>query len=207
MGLNPPLPGFEAKTTRHKRLQAITAELAQVKKAFAELEAAHPSFSPPPVTIVVAQRQSNYRIVPQRINPNGKASEQNVPAGTVVDKSIMHPSLTEFLMVSHKSIQGTARPVRYMVLVDEEQIPLAQLQYITYHLCYTHGVGCSSVSVPGPLYAAGELAKRGRNNWKEFNQQGLAPTNEGGDHFRPEGSLTFHQECSDLLKPKLHTKF
>ncbi|KAH7722413.1 NRDE-3 protein [Aphelenchoides avenae] len=187
--------------------KAITAELAQIKKAFEELEAAHPSFSPPPVTIVVTQRQSNYRIVPQRINPNGKAFEQNVPAGTVVDKAIMHPSLTEFLMVSHKSIRGTARPVRYTVLVDEEHISLTQLEYITYHLCYTHGVGCSSVSVPGSLYAAGELAKRGRNNWKEFNQQGLAPTNEGGDHFRPEGSLTFLQECSDMLKPTLHTKF
>lgn len=86
-------------------LQTITDELAQVKKAFAELEADRPSFTPPPVTILAAQRRSNYRIVPQRINPDGKAFEQNVPAGTVVDKSIMHPSLTEFLMVGHKSIQ------------------------------------------------------------------------------------------------------
>lgn len=96
----------------------------------------------------------------------------------------MHPALTDVLMVGHKTIQvsspavssptngfylqGTARPVRYTVLVDQHDMELPQIEYITYHLCYTHGIVCSPVSVPGPLYSAGDLAKRGRNNWQQY---------------------------------------
>lgn len=97
----------------------------------------------------------------------------------------MHPALTDVLMVGHKTIQvrrklreaqtsdpvgfqGTAHPVRYTVLVDEHDMPLSEMEYITYHLCYSHGIVCSPVSVPGPLYAAGDLAKRGRNNWQQY---------------------------------------
>ena len=66
-----------------------------------------------------------------------------------------------------RCFQGTANPVRYTVLVDEHDMSLSEMEYVTYHLCYAHGVVCSPVSVPGPLYAAADLAKRGRNNWQQ----------------------------------------
>ncbi|KAH7702925.1 NRDE-3 protein, partial [Aphelenchoides avenae] len=189
--------------------KVITDELAHIKRAFEELATAHASFRPPPLTIVVGQRQSNYRIVPEQINPGGRPFEQNVPAGTVVDKTIMHPSLTDYLLVGHKTIQGTAHPVRYTVLVDEHDMSIAQLEYVTYHLCYTHGIVCSPVSVPGPLYAAGDLAKRGRNNWSQYNQDDSESvmSGESGGRFRHDGSENFFQERSRELKPKIHTKF
>ena len=74
-------------------------------KAFGELQRKHRSFKQPLLTIVVVQSQSNYRIVPTRINPQGKPHEQNVRAGTCVDQRIMHPEFTEFLLVGHKTIQ------------------------------------------------------------------------------------------------------
>jgi len=71
--------------------------------AFKELSG-ESGFRTPLLTIVVVQRQSNYRIVPSQVR-GVKAFEQNVRAGTCVDKAVMHPAYTEFLMVAHKTIQ------------------------------------------------------------------------------------------------------
>ncbi|KAH7725804.1 piwi domain-containing protein [Aphelenchoides avenae] len=190
--------------------KVITDELAQIQKALEELKEKHKGHALPKVSIIVAQRKSNYRIVPQNINPKGRPMEQNVPAGTVVDKTIMHPTLTDVLMVGHKTIQGTANPVRYTMLVDEHDMSLSEMEYVTYHLCYTHGVVCSPVSVPGPLYAAADLAKRGRNNWQQHNQAGdtvSMASGESGGRFKHDGSETFFEERSRELQPTVHTKF
>lgn len=58
----------------------------------------------PYVTIVAVQRNSNYRVIPQ--NPQGdKPFMQNVSSGTCVDKEVMNPNQTEFLLIGHKTIQ------------------------------------------------------------------------------------------------------
>uniref|UniRef100_A0A915NCN5 Uncharacterized protein n=1 Tax=Meloidogyne javanica TaxID=6303 RepID=A0A915NCN5_MELJA len=77
-------------------------------------------FNIPAITIVVCQRQSNYRIVPERINSRGRAPEQNCQPGTVVDKGVMNAALTEFLLIPHKALQGTAQPLRCTVVHDSD---------------------------------------------------------------------------------------
>lgn len=44
----------------------------------------------PALTIVVCQRQSNYRMVPKEVNPQGRAPDQNCQPGTVLDKGVGH---------------------------------------------------------------------------------------------------------------------
>lgn len=41
-----------------------------------------------------------------------------------------------------------------------------ELEGITNALCYAHGIVTSPISLPAHLYAAADLAKRGRNNFK-----------------------------------------
>lgn len=41
-----------------------------------------------------------------------------------------------------------------------------ELKGVTNALCYGHEIVTSPVSIPAHLYAASDLAKRGRNNWK-----------------------------------------
>lgn len=63
--------------------------------------------------------------------------------------------------------KGTARPVRVTVLVDDEpRMPMDELEGVTNALCYAHGIVTSPISLPAHLYAAADLAKRGRNNFK-----------------------------------------
>ena len=51
-------------------------EMKQISDALYDLKHRNGAFEPPKVTIIIAQRQSNYRIVPQNINPHGRPMEQ-----------------------------------------------------------------------------------------------------------------------------------
>ncbi|KAL7080707.1 hypothetical protein ACQ4LE_000492 [Meloidogyne hapla] len=184
-------------------------------------------FNIPAVTIIVCQRQSNYRIVPERINSRGKATEQNCQPGTVVDKGVMNAALTEFLLIPHRALQGTAQPLRCSVVHEFRppqgpsarlpQMKLEEIEYITYALAYSHGICAMSTAVPGVLYSADELAKRGRNNWKMHTAEGssaqvfeLPPPGQGQeDAFQALDTQrsVYFSEVSEQLYPKIATKF
>uniref|UniRef100_A0A915DWN8 Piwi domain-containing protein n=1 Tax=Ditylenchus dipsaci TaxID=166011 RepID=A0A915DWN8_9BILA len=196
----------------HREKSAFDAALDEIQE---EVESGGNTFHRPNLTIIVVQRASNYRIVPFNVNRNAPAHAQNVPCGTVVDKQIMHPTLTEFLLVGHKTIQGTAHPARCTVVWNECQetpdnrVPLQDLEYITYSLCFTHGVVTSPVSVPAVLYSASDLAKRGRNNWKASNYDGDEYGSGRGKHFfdGPEDMLGhYYVDLTEQLKPKIVDK-
>jgi Piwi domain len=56
----------------------------------------------------------------------------NIPAGTVVDKDIIHPFQYQFFLASHAAIQGVTKPSKYCVLVNESKISPDDLQAVTY---------------------------------------------------------------------------
>jgi len=216
---------FRSGASEGEYEKIATHELAGFHEAFQE--ALKPGAKLPSITIIVCQRASNYRVVPFNVNPNERPAQQNCKPGTVVDKAVMHASFSEFLLVGHTAIQGTAQPVRCTVVVDNgpNRIPLQQLEYITFNLCYAHGIVCSPVSVPAPLYAATELGKRGRNNYKfkNFDGEDRGSESSGGGRFqmrRPaadaeaeaggpsEAELErFYMDMSNELEPNIDTKF
>jgi eukaryotic translation initiation factor 2C len=194
--------------------KVITQEESYFKEAFELVAKSNPSFRKPTLTIIVVQRNSNYRVVPQHIEERAPAVKQNCPSGTVVDREVMHPTQTEFLLTAQKAIQGTAHPCKCTVVFDDsaQRISLEELEYVTYALCFGHGIVTSPVSVPAPLYSAGDLAKRGRNNWKEHNfgnDSASVISGESGGRFRnAAGDPDFFINLSEILKPSINnTKF
>lgn len=65
-------------------------------------------------------------------------------------------------MVSHQSIQGTAKPTRYNVIEDDANINIDELQALTYNLCHLFPRCNRVVSYPTPAYLAHLVAYRGR---------------------------------------------
>lgn len=61
------------------------------------------------ITIVVVQKNSNFRMVPARFasknDDNANSKFVNVQAGTIIDGDLMNPAYTEFLLNSHTGIQ------------------------------------------------------------------------------------------------------
>ena len=70
----------------------------------------------PKITIVIVGKRHHVRFFPS----SGVADRSgNCPAGTVVDRDVVHPTEFDFYLQSHGGLLGTSRPAHYSVLYDE----------------------------------------------------------------------------------------
>jgi len=84
----------------------------------------------PPVTFVVVQKRHHTRLFPD--NPQDECGRgKNVPPGTVVDSTIVHPVENDFFLVSHQGIQvclfiifSNIKICINVIAVDREQADL-----------------------------------------------------------------------------------
>ncbi|KAL9928650.1 LOW QUALITY PROTEIN: protein argonaute-2-like [Glossina fuscipes fuscipes] len=113
------------------------------------------------VTCIVVVKRHYTRFFPL---PQGKGGRDfnNVEPGTVVDQYIVHPNEKQFFLVSHKAIQGTARPTRYNIIEDDANFDIDVLQKLTYNMCHMFPRCNMAVSYPAPAYLAHLAAFRGR---------------------------------------------
>ncbi|KAF2822264.1 hypothetical protein CC86DRAFT_425885 [Ophiobolus disseminans] len=110
---------------------------------------------------VICTKRHHTRFYP--INKgNMQAINNNCKPGLLVERSVVHPYFTDFYLQSHNGIKGTAKPAHYFVLVDEMEIGLLELQYLTHNLCHTYVRATMGVSYAAPAYYADRLCERAR---------------------------------------------
>lgn len=126
----------------------------------------------PKLVVIVVQMTSHTRIFPKEIKGN-KAVEQNVKSGTVIDGQITSAGREEFILVSQTALIGTVRPIKYTVMANDVRWSKNELIHLTYFLAFGHQVSYQPPAVPHVLYAAENLAKRGRNNFLQHKRLGL----------------------------------
>ena len=114
----------------------------------------------PTITVIVARKRHHTRLFPE--TPRDGSLKGNVPPGTVVDRTIVHPFEFDFYLCSHYGSIGTSKPTHYHVLWDEHGFSSDKLQEFIYNLCYTFARCCKPVSLVPPVYYADLLAYRGR---------------------------------------------
>uniref|UniRef100_A0A1A9UL17 Piwi domain-containing protein n=1 Tax=Glossina austeni TaxID=7395 RepID=A0A1A9UL17_GLOAU len=130
-------------------------ELRGIRHACAQLGCS------PKVTCIVVVKRHHTRFFPLRQGKGGR-DFNNVAPGTVVDQYIVHPNEKQFFLVSHKAIQGTARPTRYNIIDDDANFDIDLLQKLTYNMCHMFPRCNMAVSYPAPAYLAHLAAFRGR---------------------------------------------
>ena len=110
----------------------------------------------PKITIIICIKRHHTRMFPTEAgDKNG-----NVLPGTVIENApkndICKSSLQYFLvskltsntdLVAHPGLQGTNRPSRYTVLVDENNLSANDFQRITNNLCWTYARATCAVSI------------------------------------------------------------
>ncbi|KAK1296650.1 Protein argonaute MEL1 [Acorus calamus] len=139
--------------------QVLLYEMTAIRKACASLEKGYL----PPVTFVVVQKRHHTRLFPANHGDRRSTDRSgNILPGTVVDKTICHPTEFDFYLCSHAGIQGTSRPAHYHVLYDENRFTADALQVLTNNLCYTYARCTRSVSIVPPAYYAHLAAFRAR---------------------------------------------
>ncbi|XP_067145128.1 protein argonaute-2-like [Centruroides vittatus] len=111
------------------------------------------------VTLIIVGKGHHTRFIP--VNPSeGVGKHRNIPPGTTVDSSVVHPIFFDFFTCSHLGIQGTSRPTHYTVLHDDNQFTADELQSLTYQLCYNYSNCTSSISIPCVVKYADSAAYR-----------------------------------------------
>lgn len=122
------------------------------------------------LTLVVAIKRHTTRFFPT--DPNGKDSKGNILPGTVVDNGVTRPKYWEFFLAAHSAIQGTVKPTRYVVVLDEiftsryKNFPQGraaeELETLTHQMSYLFGRATRAVGVCTPAYYADILCTRAR---------------------------------------------
>ena len=77
----------------------LETELTAIRRATQRVEQGYQ----PKITFLVVQKRHHTRFFPGPQDADGK--NRNVPAGTIVDTNITHPTEMDFYLVSHASIQ------------------------------------------------------------------------------------------------------
>eukprot|EP01023_Acetabularia_acetabulum_P032599 TRINITY_DN3043_c0_g1_i4.p1 TRINITY_DN3043_c0_g1~~TRINITY_DN3043_c0_g1_i4.p1 ORF type:complete len:713 (-),score=137.79 TRINITY_DN3043_c0_g1_i4:446-2584(-) len=135
----------------------LEQEYLEIRKAFQSLEADYA----PPITYVIVNKSHSVRFFPTQGSEDTVGRSMNVMPGTVVDGEITHPHHFDYYLVSHQGIQGTARPIHYTVILDENRFGSDAMQLMSYWMTYTFCRCTRSVSVVPPVYYANEVCKKG----------------------------------------------
>ncbi|KAJ2687189.1 hypothetical protein IWW39_003110 [Coemansia spiralis] len=135
--------------------QVRARELIEIQRACASLEQGYK----PEITFLAVLKRHNARFYP--MGRDADRSGNCVP-GTVIDRSVTMPAITDFYLFSHAAIQGTSRPTHYYVLHDDANFSADAIQQLTYNLCYTYAICTRSVSIVPPVYYAHRVAARAR---------------------------------------------
>ncbi|XP_023241851.1 protein argonaute-2-like [Centruroides sculpturatus] len=141
--------------------KAVNKELMLMRDACAEMNPSE--VYQPPITFVVVGKRHHTRFVPENLE-DGVGKHRNIPPGTTVDTTIVHPTQFDFYICSHTGNQGTSRPAHYTVLWDDNNFTADELQTLSYYLCHTYVRCTRSISIPCPVMYAHLAAYRAKQH-------------------------------------------
>ncbi|CAN8067705.1 unnamed protein product [Agarophyton chilense] len=137
--------------------EVMQSELRSIRKACVEIG----DDMRPRITYIIVTKRHHTRFF-----PGGKDSSDgrsgNILPGTVVDTGITSNEYYDFYLNSHAGIQGTNKPSKYTVLIDENKIPPDALYGYIYRLSHSFARCNRPVSMVHSAYYAHLLAFRGR---------------------------------------------
>jgi eukaryotic translation initiation factor 2C len=159
----------------------------EVMKIKAACRAVYGNKPLPQLTFIVVKKRHNTRFF---LYENEETS--NVPAGTVVDQNIIHPSQFDFYLCSQAALMGTSRPALYHVLHDDIGFSSDDIQQLTYWLCHTDMRCTKSVSIPAPVHYAhlAAYASRTLKFGEDHDTESLDGDNEEPENYSLEDIKT-----------------
>lgn len=138
--------------------QVLHVELSAIRRACHNVCRINPR-----ITYVIVTKRHHARFFGESHTQRGDLDRNgNILPGTVIDSEVTSANVWEFYLNSHAGIQGTNRPSRYTVLVDENNLTADQLQSFVYRLTHAYARCTRSVSMVNAAYYAHLLAFRGR---------------------------------------------
>ncbi|XP_015905738.2 protein argonaute-4 isoform X1 [Parasteatoda tepidariorum] len=155
-------------------------EVTAIREACQEIQAGYE----PGITFVVVQKRHHTRFMPQDAR-DGVGRMKNIPPGTTVDNTVVHPLNFDFFLCSHFGLQGTSRPCHYTVLADDNNFSADDLHKLTYYLCHTYVRCTKSISSPAPVMYAHLAAFRTRQYLVSMLDESSGDSTDSASTFHP----------------------
>jgi eukaryotic translation initiation factor 2C len=124
----------------------LNQEVADMRAMFASI---NPKVTPK-FTVVICAKRHHIRFFPGRA---GDRNENPVP-GTLVETGATHPFEFDYYLCSHSAIKGTARPVHYHVIANENGYENVFIEQLTFEHCMQYARSTTPVSMIPPVYYA-----------------------------------------------------
>lgn len=137
--------------------QVIDEEVKGIKHCFQEK-----GYAQPKITVIIATKRHHIRFFPKPGDKVAADRNCNPFPGTLVEHDVTHPFHFDFYLCSHAAIQGTARPVHYIVIYDEAQVKPDLLQKMIYQQCYQYCRSTTPVSLHPAVYYSHLASQRAR---------------------------------------------
>ena len=106
------------------------------------------------IFICVNKRINARFYVGDNLKPNQPLS--NPPAGTLIQSKVCGEK--EFYLISQKTLQGTASPSHFYILVNDFNNGKEKIQLLCYKLCYMYYNWVGSIKIPAPIQYAQKLS-------------------------------------------------
>jgi len=120
------------------------SEVEQAKKAVRDAK----------LIFTVVQKRIHTRFLVQK--PSGEVG--NPGPGTVVDRDLGSEDYPDFYLIPTKCSLSTVKPVHYIIMHNDNTLPLDQLQALTYTMCHVYPNWTDSIKLPFPTQLAHKLA-------------------------------------------------
>ena len=119
------------------------------------------------LTVVNCVKRHHTRIFPRDRN---EAADKlgNVRPCTVVESGAQGKDI---FAVTQSALQGTCRPTRYQVLLDEQNLSADDFQRLVTNGCFNYARATRSVSLVSATYYADQVAERAKNHLGTVNGQ------------------------------------
>ncbi|KAK0673017.1 ribonuclease H-like domain-containing protein [Cercophora samala] len=147
----------------------LSAELPHIRTACRQMYVKQQ----PRITLIISVKRHQTRFYPT--DPQQTHSRSKSPKeGTIVDRGVTNVRYWDFFLQAHASLQGTARPAHYTVLMDEIFRPsygaqaANNLEQVTHDMCYLYGRATKAVSICPPAYYADLVCDRARIHKNEL---------------------------------------
>ncbi|WVZ72608.1 hypothetical protein U9M48_021039 [Paspalum notatum var. saurae] len=197
---------YRGGTSTSQFKQVLEKEIPEIEKASAWKTLYNSE--KPQITFIVLQKSHHKRLFPDSNKYKRRLGDKtSVEPGTVVDREICQPTVFDFFLCSHAEIKGPSRPVKYLVLRDDNNFTADELQSLTNNLCYTYASCTQSVSIgmspfslftAPPAYYAQKLAQRAHVYLAQGSNKETAASSGGA--AAPAGAPKQLPEIKDELK-------
>jgi eukaryotic translation initiation factor 2C len=107
-------------------------------------------------TVVIATKRHKIRIYPEKGDRNN-----NALPGTLVEFGVSDAVDLDWYLISHVALKGTARSMRYQVVMDENNYKIEGLQQFIHEACFQYVRSTTSVSQFPAIYYAHLASRRG----------------------------------------------